>query len=136
MTVVFGVPSAEHVTITAGVPLSSTDRISGGRRVMRISALHGRDEAGSRAGSRRLQVDLEHLELDGQRWVRDECAQNVFGDFGVDRPKTPHKTLANAIDDLHIVVPHWTVAEVAALELIGLVRWELLDRDGQFPVLA
>src|SRR5688572_14548984 len=135
MTVVFGFPSAEHVTITAGVPFSSTGRISGGRRVMPISALDGRDEAGSRAGSGRLQVDLEHLELDGQRRVRDKCAQNAFGDLGVHRPKAPHKTPTNAIHDLHIVVPHWTVAEVAALELIGLVRRELLDGDGQFPVL-
>ena len=35
--------------------------------------LHRRDEASPRAGSRRLQVDLEHLELDGQRWRRDKC---------------------------------------------------------------
>jgi len=37
MTVVFGFPSAEHVTITLGVPFSSTGRISDGSRVNGIS---------------------------------------------------------------------------------------------------
>ena len=110
MTVVFGFPSAEHVTITAGVPLSSTGRISGGRRVMRISALHRRNEASPRAGSGRLQIDFEHLELDGQRRLRDKCVQDIFGRVREDRPEAPHKAPANAIDDLHVVVPHRTVA--------------------------
>ena len=97
--------------------------------------LHRRDEARSRAGSGRLQVDLEHLELDGQRWLRDECAQHVFGHVGDERPEALHETPANAIDDLDVVVLHWPVAQIAALELIGFVRRELLDRDSQLAVL-
>ena len=69
-----------------------------------ISALHRRDEASPRTGSRRLQIDLEHLELDGQRWLRDKRVQNIFGHVWVDWPKALHKTPANAIHDLDVVV--------------------------------
>ena len=67
MTVTFGIPSAEHVTITAGTPLSSTGRISAGSLVMRrVQLSAGGDQPGPGAGAGSLQVDLTHVEFDGQ----------------------------------------------------------------------
>src|SRR6476659_10185579 len=104
MTVVFGFPSAEHVTITAGVPFSSTGRISGGRRVIGISSLHRWDEAGPRTWTRRLQIYLEHLEIDSQRWPRHECLQHVFRCIRVYGPEALDPAPAKAIRDVEITV--------------------------------
>src|SRR5512134_3066671 len=122
MMVVFGFPSAEHVTMMAGTPLSSTGRISGGRRVRRNSLLHGRNETRSRARSGRLQVNLADLELDGQRRRLHERVQHVLGGAWKDRPDAPHETSPDAIDDVDVVAQRLTVAEVAAFELVGFVR--------------
>src|SRR4030095_3384718 len=121
MTVVFGFPSAEHVTITPGVPFSSTGRISGGRRVIGFSSVHRWEEARSGAWSRRLQVDFEHLEVDRQRGRRDERVQHGFRGVGIHRPEALHKSPADAIRDLDVTVLDSAMVEVAALELIRLV---------------
>ena len=63
----------------------------------------GLDGCPRRSGG--LQVNLEHLELDGQRWLRNECLQNAFGRVGEYWPKAPDKPLANAIHNLEVVVP-------------------------------
>src|SRR5262245_9386014 len=104
MTVVLGLPSAEHVTITPGVPLSSTGRISDGRRVIGISSFHRRNETRPRTGARRLQIDLDDLELDRQRWRRDKRLQEMFGRIGVHRPETFHEAPADAVHDLGVAV--------------------------------
>ena len=78
MTVVFGTPSAEHVTMTAGTPLSKTGRISAGSRAVPISGLRRRYQPGARARTGRLQIDLEHLELDGRVRLQDEGLQGVL----------------------------------------------------------
>src|SRR5215510_9313850 len=121
MTVVFGVPSAEHVTITAGVPLSRTGRISGGSRVIGFSSIHRWDQAGSGTWSRRLQKYLEHLEVDSQRWRRHKSLQDIFGSVRVHRPEALDETLAGALGILEIGILYFTVAYVAAFELIRLV---------------
>ena len=61
--------------------------------------------------------------------------QHIVGGVCEDRPKTPHEAFANAIDDLDVVVQQFAIADESALELIRLVRRELLDRERQFSVL-
>ena len=52
-----------------------------------------------------------------------------FGRLGEDRSDALDEAVANAVDDLEILALHRPVAQIAALELIGLVRRELLDRE-------
>src|SRR5262245_46136298 len=107
MTVVFGFPSAEHVTITAGVPLSSTGRISGGRRVilMAVSSLGGGREAAPRPWSGCLQIHLEDLELDGQRRWRHKRVQDVVRCAGIHRFECFDEAPSSTLGDLGVVVP-------------------------------
>src|SRR5262245_39641314 len=121
MTVVFGFPSAEQVTITAGVPFSRTGRISDGRRVIGISSLDRWDEARPRTWSGRLQINLDHLEVDGHRCRRHIGVQHVFRCVGIQLPKAPRETPSDALHGLMVVVLNSTVAEVASFELICLV---------------
>jgi hypothetical protein len=125
---VFGFPSAEHVTIAAGVPFSSTGRISGGRRVIGISPLHRWDEASPRTWSGSLQVDFEDLELDGQRRRRHKRVKSVFG-LVRHRPDGLYKAPANAVCDFDVSVLYSTMMPITALELVRLVRRERLDCD-------
>src|SRR4029453_14541755 len=104
-------------------PLSSTGRISDGRRLIGISALHRGNKTRSRTWSRRLQIYFEHLELDGDRWRRHKRPQSVFRLVG-HRPEALYKTPANAIGDLGIAIFYSTVMQVTALELVRLVRRE------------
>src|SRR6186713_1358714 len=134
MTVTFGIPSEEHVTMTAGIPLSSTGRISSGRRVIRPSRLRRRHDARTGARARCLHIDLEHLELDGEYWLRDECSRDAFGQRGEYRPHTFHETLTNAVDDGAVFALRRPVAHIPAFELIGFVGWEVLDRQSQLTV--
>ena len=57
------------------------------------------------------------------------------GASAIERPEALHETLANAVDDLDVLALERPVAEVAALELIGLVRRELLDRERELAVV-
>src|SRR6185503_11632678 len=99
MTVTFGIPSEEHVTITAGIPLSSTGRISSGRRVIGASCLRRRQDARTGAGARCLHIDLRNLELDGECWLRDECSDDAFWQHGEYRSHAFQEALANTVDD-------------------------------------
>src|SRR6185436_6576410 len=121
MTVVFGFPSAEHVTITAGVPFSSTGRNSDGRRVIGISWLHRWDEARPRTWARRLQINLEDLEIDGQGRRRHKCLQQVFRRLREHGLHALCPTTAEAIRDVEVAALCPTMAQVVALELVGLV---------------
>src|SRR5215510_354463 len=130
MTVVFGVPSAEQVTITPGVPLSSTGRISDGRRVITISFLHRWNEAGPCPWSWRLQIYLAHLEFDSQRRGRHKRAENVFGGVGQQRPHAPHETSTDAFHTFGVIVLDCTMVQVVTFELIRLMRGKLFYSDG------
>src|SRR5688500_2520198 len=137
MTVTFGTPSAEQVTITAGIPLSSTGRISAGSRVSCIGLriLDGRHQPRSSARSRRLQVYLEPLECDGQARLVDVRLEHPFRRFGEDGTNGFYETLPNAADVLDILGLQWPVAQIAAFELIGFVRGELLDGESELTVV-
>src|SRR5262245_22841119 len=135
MTVAFGFPSAEHVTIAEGVPFSSTGRISDGSRISGISSLHRRDQTRTCPRSWRLQEYLEDLDVNGQRWSRHKSLQHGFRCVRVEHPEALHKTTPDAIRSFNIAVIDVAMAQVMAFELIRLVRRERLDGDGQLPVL-
>src|SRR6185295_10718114 len=134
MTVTFGIPSEEHVTMTAGIPLSSTGRISLGRRVIGASRFRRRHDARTGAGAGCLHINRGHLELDGECRLRDEGSYDAFGHHGEHRSHALHEALTNAIDDVDVVALHWPVAHIPALELIGLMGWEVLHRESQLAV--
>ena len=50
-------------------------------------------------------------------------------------PYTLHEALANLLGDLQVLLLHGSVAQVASLELICLVRRELFNRQGQLSVV-
>src|SRR4026207_1845389 len=131
MTVTFGIPSEEHVTMTAGIPRASTGRISSGRRVIDASRLRRRHDASTGAGTRCLHIDLRNLELDGKCWLRGECSRDAFGQHGEYRSHVFYEALTNAVDDGEVFVVRRPVAHIPALELIGFVGWEGLDRESQ-----
>src|SRR5215203_1695579 len=134
MTVTFGIPSEEHVTITAGIPLSSTGRISSGRCVIRASRLRRRHDARTGAWARCLHIDLANLELDGECWLRDECSRDALGQHGEYRPHTLHEALTNAVDDGEVFAARRPVAHIPPLELIGFVGREVPERESKLTV--
>src|SRR5678815_2302869 len=121
MTVVFGFPSAEHVTITLGVPFSSTGRISDGSRVNGISGLDRWHKARSRTGAGRLQKDLEDLEFDDDCWRRYKRVQHVNRSLRVQGPEALDETTSDALDDLAVLALRDAVVQILTFELIGLV---------------
>ena len=50
-------------------------------------------------------------------------------------PYTLHETLANVFGDVQVFLLHGSVAQVASLKLIGLVRRELFNRQGKLSVV-
>src|SRR5262245_39399685 len=121
--------------MTAGIPFSSTGRISSGSRVIGASRPRRRHEprTGARAGC--LQIDLEHLELDRKSRQRDECPRHACGQGWVHRSYALDETITNAVHDVEVFALNRPVAHVSALELIGFVRREVLDRQSKLAVV-
>ena len=99
------------------------------------SGLLRRHQPGAGARTGRLQVDLEHFELDRQARLQDECFQQLFRRIGEKRPDALDEAVANAVDDFNVLALQRPVAEVTALELVGLVRRELFDRERELTVV-
>ena len=135
MTVTFGTPSAEHVTMTAGMPFSSTGRISAGRRRHRQVSAPPAEPAARRHRTGRLQKDLAHLELHGHGRRLDGGLQQIFRRIGEDVTEAFQEPVPNAVGDLDVLALHGPVTQVLSLELIGLVRRELLDGQRELAVV-
>ena len=60
---------------------------------------------------------------------------DVFRGIGEHVSQALDEALANAVDDVEIFALRRPVAQIAALELIGFVRRELLDRESELAVV-
>src|SRR5262245_43948270 len=139
MTVTFGTPSAEQVTMIAGTPLSNTGRISSGSRVVVIViaiSRFWRRNSGARARSGRLEKHFLDLDLDGNAGARDGCTEQIRDvTVRVQRLKTLHESLACALGEVVIGWLDRVVAEVASLELVRLEGADLFERERHLAVV-
>ena len=120
--------------MTAGIPLSSTGRISSGRRVIGTSRLRRRHDARTGAGTRRLHVDLSTSNSTASAGFEMNAPTMPSGNTGYDRSHALHEALTNAVDDGDVFALRRPVAHIPAFELIGFVGWEVLDRESQLAV--
>src|SRR5687768_14999900 len=121
MTVAFGTPAAEHVTITAGVPLSMTGLMSSGNRVTCTSGLHLRNQPRARPGTWCLHVNLLHLEFNGNRRRENERLQHADRRLGPQGMEALHEAFPDSRDGREIVGLYCTMTQIASFQLVGLV---------------
>ena len=128
-------PSAEHVTMTAGMPLSSTGRISAGRRVALMSASGGGTSRVPAPGPGVCRYTSRTSNSTARRGLRTNAFKKSSGASGIQRPDVLHEPLANAGRRARHPRAAAAGAQIPPFELIGLVRRKLLDRERNLAVV-